>query len=56
MRPKNGDEPHIFGPPYDPQRGAMGMVFDIKNKKEIPFALRGSKGGLHFGYIAIIVI
>ena len=48
--------PISLAPLMTPRGGPMGMVFDIKNKKEIPFALRGSKGGLHFGYIAIIVI
>ena len=48
--------PISLGPLMTPKGGSMGMVFDIKNKKEIPFALRGPKGGLHFGYIAIIVI
>ena len=48
--------PISLGPLMTPKGGSMGMVFDIKNKKEIPFALKGSKEGLHFGYIAIIVI
>ena len=38
-----------------PIRGVIGMVLDINNKKETPFALKGSKGELRFGYIAIEV-
>ena len=40
--------PISLAPLMTPRGGPMGMVFDIKNKKEIPFALKGSKGGLRF--------
>ena len=47
--------PISLAPLMTPRGGPMGMVFDIKNKKETPFALKGSKGELRFGYISIEV-